>query len=88
MQNKIVNNNEYKIYNLGPIKNSYNILNHIEDFSNTVKNIFDQSPNNKKPNEIIKFQNIEIKYKSSDNKLIIAKYITKLNDELYNYIMI
>ena len=85
-ENKIVNDNEYKIYNLGPINNSYNVLNQIQDFSNTVKNIFDQSPNNKKPNEVIKFEDIEIKYKSSDNKLIIAKYITKLNNELYNFI--
>lgn len=78
--------NENIIYKLGPMNNSYNILELIDEFSNDVKDIFDNSPNNIKPNEIINYNGLKIKYKSYDKKNIIAKYIIELNDKYYNYI--
>jgi hypothetical protein len=78
--------NENIIYKLGPMNNSYNILELIDEFSNDVKDIFDNSPNNINPNEITNYNGLKIKYKSSDKKNIIAKYIIGLNDKYYDYI--
>ena len=85
-ENKKVNNNQYGIYNLGPINNTYNVLSEIQDFSNKITTIFDNTPNNQNPNEIIKFDDVKIKYHSSDKKIILAKKFVELNDELFQYV--
>ncbi len=88
-ENKKVNNNQYVIYNLGPINNTYNVLSEIseiQDFSNKVTTIFDKTPNNQKPGARIKFENVKINYRSSDKKLILTKKFVELNDELFRYV--
>lgn len=84
--NNIKTKTDYSIYKLGPINKNYNVFSLIDNFSIKIKDIFDKSPNHVKPGSIIKYNNFEINYKTYDNKIIIAKYLLKLNKFLHSNI--
>lgn len=83
-QNKICNENMKNIYTCSSLNIKYDFSNIISKFSEKIKFIFDNVPKNIQPEKKINILDFRIRAHTGNNKFILAYYLEKLNDNLFN----